>query len=135
MSLDPVWNEGWIVASHALAAMLAVIIGGVQFAMPKGTPGHRIMGYVWVVLILFVSVGSFWIHSLRVIGAFSPIHILSVITIVTALWAVRSARVGAIQDHRWAMITLFGLALIVTGLFTLLPGRAMHAVMFGPATG
>lgn len=131
MSLEPLWNEGWIVASHALAAMLAVILGAAQFVWPKGMTGHRAVGYVWVALILFVAVGSFWIHSLRVFGAFSPIHILSAITIATAVWGVRCARVGAIQSHRWTMITLYGLALIVTGAFTLLPGRAMHAVLFG----
>lgn len=134
MSLEPLWNEGWIVASHALAAMLAVILGAVQFVLPKGTPGHRAIGYAWVALILFVALGSFWIHSLRVFGAFSPIHILSAITIATALWAVRCARIGALQSHRWTMITLYALALIVTGLFTLLPGRAMHAVVFGAPT-
>jgi uncharacterized membrane protein len=31
------------------------------------------------------------------------------------------------------MLSLYFLALIVTGLFTLLPGRVMHSVLFGSA--
>ena len=30
------------------------------------------------------------------------------------------------------MISIFGGALIIAGLFTLMPGRIMHAVVFGP---
>ncbi len=30
------------------------------------------------------------------------------------------------------MIAIFSGALVIAGLFTLLPGRIMHAVVFGP---
>ena len=46
--------------------------------------------------------------------------------------AVLSARRGQIEGHRSAMIWMYALALMVTGLFTLWPGRIMHAVVFGP---
>jgi len=35
-------------------------------------------------------------------------------------------------DHRRVMIGIFSGALVIAGLFTLLPGRIMHAVVFGP---
>jgi uncharacterized membrane protein len=35
-------------------------------------------------------------------------------------------------DHRRIMIMVFAGALVIAGLFTLLPGRIMHAVIFGP---
>jgi uncharacterized membrane protein len=35
------------------------------------------------------------------------------------------------QNHRWAMTGLFLGGLVVTGLFTLLPGRLMSQVLFG----
>ena len=38
------------------------------------------------------------------------------------------------RDHRIMTMTFFG-ALIVAGLFTLLPGRIMHAVVFGHRWG
>ena len=47
------------------------------------------------------------------------------------LEAIRSARNGNIIRHKRMMKLLYILALIVTGLFTLLPGRTMNAVLFG----
>jgi uncharacterized membrane protein len=35
-------------------------------------------------------------------------------------------------QHRNAMIAIFLGALVIAGLFTLLPGRIMNAVVFGP---
>lgn len=36
-----------------------------------------------------------------------------------------------IAPHRWAMIGIFSGALVLTGLFTLMPGRAVNAVLSG----
>ena len=45
-----------------------------------------------------------------------------------AVWRAHTHRVAA---HRRIMIILFTGALVITGLFTLLPGRIMHRVVFG----
>ncbi|WP_393956232.1 hypothetical protein [Methylorubrum sp. POS3] len=45
--------------------------------------------------------------------------------------AIVHARARRIEAHRWTMIGLFVGALVITGLFTLVPGRVMHAVLFG----
>jgi len=116
---------------HAYAAFLAVILGGIQLLRPKGTGTHKYLGYAWVVLMLWVSVSSFWIHTINVIGPFSPIHLLSIFTIWSVFEAIRSARRGNISRHKRMMKLLYLLALIVTGLFTMLPGRTMNAVIFG----
>ena len=116
---------------HAYAAFLAVILGGIQLLRPKGTGTHKYLGYAWVVLMLWVSVSSFWIHTIKVIGPFSPIHLLSIFTIWSVFEAIRSARRGNISRHKRMMKLLYLLALIVTGLFTMLPGRTMNAVIFG----
>jgi uncharacterized membrane protein len=41
------------------------------------------------------------------------------------------ARGGKIKAHRRAMILLFWLALVLTGLFTFSPGRIMNQVVTG----
>ena len=41
------------------------------------------------------------------------------------------ARQHNVRAHRVAMIWIFTLALVVTGLFTLAPGRIMSKVVFG----
>jgi uncharacterized membrane protein len=38
---------------------------------------------------------------------------------------------GSVDRHRNAMIAIFVGALVIAGLFTLMPGRVMHAVAFG----
>jgi len=41
------------------------------------------------------------------------------------------ARRGNIRGHKRSMIGLFAGALIIAGIFTFVPGRIMHAVLFG----
>lgn len=124
------FEAGWLIASHALAAMAALLVGGLQFALPKGTKAHRLTGYVWVVAMLWVALSSFGIHSIEWIGPFSPIHLLSVVTLVSLAYAVRVARTN-INAHRKTLISLYLGGLVVAGGFTLLPGRLMHQVVFG----
>jgi uncharacterized membrane protein len=88
-----------------------------QFAAPKGTLPHRTVGWIWVGLMLVVSLTSFWIHELRIWGPWSPIHLLSIATLATVPLAVWHARRHAVQHHRWSMISIFTGALVVAGLF------------------
>jgi uncharacterized membrane protein len=45
--------------------------------------------------------------------------------------AVWRARHHDVSGHRRVMILIFAGALVVAGLFTVAPGRIMHAVVFG----
>jgi uncharacterized membrane protein len=45
------------------------------------------------------------------------------------VWRAHRHRV---TDHRRIMIEVFSGALVIAGRFTPLPGRIMHAVVFGP---
>ena len=81
--------------------------------------------------MLTIAVSSFFIHSIRLWGPFSPIHLLSIFTVVMLARAVFNARRHRVDAHRNAMVGLFLGALGIAGAFTLLPGRIMHAVVFG----
>ncbi|MBZ9917664.1 DUF2306 domain-containing protein [Mesorhizobium sp. BR1-1-12] len=116
-----------------LAAFAALAIGGVQLALPKGTLRHRAMGYLWAALMLAVAISSFWIQQIRLIGPFSPIHLLSILVLVTVPLAVWHARNHRVAKHRKAMIALYIFALVGAGVFTLVPGRILHDVVFGVA--
>ena len=129
--MAPLFNETQPIPFHAMAAMLAIVIGAIQFSMKKGGIKHKALGYIWVSLMLFVSISSFFIHEIKLWGNYSPIHLLSIWTIFSVGLAIYFVRVGNIKRHRQVMIALYGFALILTGLFTLLPGRAMNQVMFG----
>jgi len=116
---------------HAFAAMAAMILGAVQLALPKGTTPHRIMGYVWTGLMATVALSSFAIYELRLIGPFSPIHLLSIFVLYSLFRLVRAARAGRIAEHKRVVVNLYLLGVLLTGAFTLLPGRIMYQVIFG----
>jgi len=132
MTLAPLLDTPPVVQLHAFAAMGAFVLGAVQLSAPKGTLPHRTVGWMWVVLMALIAASSFWIHDIRLMGPFSPIHLLSIFTLVMLPLAVLHARRHNVDGHRKAMTTMFVGALVIAGLFTLLPGRIMHAVVFGP---
>ena len=132
MSFAPLLEAPAAIQLHAFAALAAFALGIVQFSAPKGTIPHRTIGWIWVVLMLAVSISAFWIHQLRLWGPFSPIHLLAIFTLIMLPIAVWNAHRHRVQPHRIAMISIFVGALVVAGLFTLVPGRIMHAVVFGP---
>jgi uncharacterized membrane protein len=132
MSLAPLLEASGTIPLHAFAAMAAFALGIVQFAAPKGTLPHRTVGWIWVGLMAVVATSSFWIHEIRLLGPWSPIHLLSIFTLIVLPIAVWRARRHRVADHRRIMILIFVGALVIAGLFTFLPGRVMHAVVFGP---
>jgi uncharacterized membrane protein len=132
MSLAPILNATPAIQLHAFAAMGAFVLGAIQLAAPKGTIPHRTIGWTWVALMLAVSISAFFIHEIRMWGPWSPIHLLAAFTLVTLPFAVRHARRHAVDRHRNAMISIFLGALVIAGAFTFMPGRIMHAVVFGP---
>ena len=131
MSLTPLLEAALAIPLHAIAAMAAFALGIVQFAAPKGTLPHRTLGWIWVGLMAVVAISSFWIHQLRLFGPWSPIHLLSIFTPIMLVVGVLYARRHNVRGHRITMISIFAGALMVAGLFTFVPGRIMHAVVFG----
>ena len=131
MSLAPLLNASPTIQLHAFAAMAAFALGVVQLSAPKGTLPHRTIGWIWVSLMLVVSISAFFIHTIRLWGPWSPIHLLAIFTLIMLPLAVLPARRHDVARHKWAMISIFTGALVIAGAFTLLPGRIMHAVVFG----
>lgn len=131
MTLQPLLKADLAVQIHAFTALAAFALGLVQFAAPKGTLLHRTIGWLWVTLMLIVSISAFFIHELRVWGRWSPIHLLAIFTLIMLPLAVLRAKRHQVVQHKRAMVSLFAGALLIAGLFTLLPGRVMHAVVFG----
>jgi uncharacterized membrane protein len=131
MSLAPLLDAAPQIPLHAFAAMAAFVLGVVQLAAPKGTLPHRALGWIWVALMIGVALSSFWIHQIRLVGPWSPIHLLSIFVLIVVPLGVWRAHRHQVADHRRIMILIFSGALVIAGLFTLLPGRIMHAVVFG----
>jgi uncharacterized membrane protein len=131
MTLAPLLAASPAIQIHAVAAMAAFVLGIVQLSGPKGTTVHRSIGWLWVGLMLIVSITAFWIHTILLWGPWSPIHLLAIFTLITLPLGVLHARRHRVKQHRIVMLALFFGALVIAGLFTLVPGRIMHAVVVG----
>lgn len=131
MTLEPLLSASPTIQIHAFAAMTAFVIGTVQLSRTKGDGPHRMAGYVWVGLMLVIAASSFWIHGINQWHGFSVIHALSLWVLFFVPVAVMLARRGNIRAHKRSMIGLFAGALIIAGIFTFVPGRIMHTVLFG----
>ncbi len=120
-------NYSWtpLIAAHAVAAGSAVLMGAGVLLRRKGDARHRLMGRVWVGLMLLTALSSFGIYR----DHFSWIHGLSVFTLAMLALGVKAAREGRVRTHRNIMAGTYAWGLIVTGLFTLLPNRLLgHAL-------
>lgn len=133
MTLQPLTEASFAIQLHAWAAILAFVLGGFVLFRRKGDRLHRVGGMVWVGLMVIVCVSSFFIHTIRLVGIWSPIHLLSIGTLVSMAWSIREVRRRNIVSHRSIMQWTYGGALIIAGVFTFMPGRIMYRVFFeGP---
>ncbi|QUS40099.1 DUF2306 domain-containing protein [Tardiphaga alba] len=133
MNLSPLLDSAAPIPLHASAAMAGFVLGIVQLIAPKGTLSHRVIGWAWVLLLAVTAISSFWIHShgFRLWRDFGPIHLLSIFAPVMLVIGVLRARRHRVRAHAITMVSIFVGALVVAGVFTLVPGRVMHMVVFG----
>lgn len=131
MNLNALLAASLPIRIHVAAVMLALVIGVFQLALKRGTALHRAMGWTWIGAMAVTALSSFFIHQIRLVGLWSPIHILSVTTLLALVLAIHAAKQGKMRRHGIIMSSLFFYAIIGAGVFTLLPGRVMHAVLFG----
>ena len=124
----PLYSWTPVVMLHAGLAATAVMLGGMLLRSRKGHLAHRIGGWLWVTCMALVAGVSFAIYGPR---GYSWIHGLSVFTLVSLVIGVYLARTHRVRAHRAHMITLYIGALVITGLFTLLPGRLLGSALWG----
>lgn len=123
-----------IIQWHAGAALLALVVGPFALWRQRRDRLHRVLGVSWILLMLTVATTAWFIHTIRLIGPFSPIHLFALWTYWSLFVALRHVWAGRYQAHGAEMQSLYLWALGFTGVLTLLPGRAMHRVLFGEDT-
>jgi uncharacterized membrane protein len=89
----------------------------------------KLLGRSWAVLMAAVALSSFWIFEIRGGAGPSPIHLLSVWTLVSLGLAVWVIRRGNVRAHRGFMIGTF-IGLAGAGIGALAPGRALYRLFF-----
>lgn len=119
---------------HLVTVVPCFFIGTALLIMKKGTPIHKQLGRVYMVLMLFTAMVTLFMEAQvgpTLWNHFGWIHCFSVLTI----WSVPSAyfaiKRGDVQRHKRSMISLYFGALIIAGGFTFFPGRYLYEVFFG----
>ena len=115
---------------HLLGAVPALVIGAVMLFREKGTPSHKVLGRVWIALILLVSISSFFIFEIRDGAVPSPIHLLSIWTLIAISLALYHIRRGNRRAHRGFMIGTY-VGLLIASTLAFEPGRLLGNFLFG----
>jgi len=134
MNIDPLLHAPLSVKVHLATVIPAFVIGTWQvFLSHKGATAHRALGYVYMALMTITAIDALFIHALMPNAPFglSPIHLLVPLTLFSVGKALWAAGRHDIRRHRNAMIALYVGGILIAGSLTLLPGRLLHAVVFG----
>jgi uncharacterized membrane protein len=118
----------WVIQLHVAAALCALVIGTALLLGVKGRAFHRVAGWAWVICMMTVAIGSFWI---RTTGHLSYIHMLSGGVAIGVPLAVIAVKRGNLKSHRARMTRTFLGGLIIAGAFTFVPGRLMWMIFLG----
>ena len=117
----------WLIL-HLATVIPAIPLGAYVLLRRKGDARHKRLGRIWAVLMLATALSSFGLTGMT--GSYSPIHLLSILVLITLPRAIWDARRGRMAGHRRTMSVLYA-SLVVAGLFTFLPGRLFGIWLFG----
>lgn len=118
------------IALHLSAALPAIALGIAVLMRRKGTPSHKLLGWLWVAAMALVAVSSFWIAGIRASGGFSLLHILSAWTLLCLALAIGAIKRGRVRAHKGFMLGVF-VGLVAAGLASLAPDRLLYERLQG----
>jgi uncharacterized membrane protein len=135
MSLAPLLAAPLAIQVHVFTVLPAFVIGTwLIFVSRKGAPRHRFWGYVYLALMTATAIASLFVQTIMPdgpFGGFSPIHIFVPVTLTGVVFAIYGAKTRNIRLHKRAMLGVYIGGILIAGAFTFVPGRIMHAVLFG----
>ncbi|MCL4671336.1 MAG: hypothetical protein KJZ64_00005, partial [Sphingomonadaceae bacterium] len=87
---------------HVASVLPTIPLGGYLLLAPKGTPRHRMLGKVWLMLMLVTATSAIFIQTT---GGFSWIHLFVPLTFHAAWKVMDTARKGDIAGHKKHLVT------------------------------
>jgi len=115
---------------HLATVLLGFTIGAVQMLGEKGTTMHRLLGWTFVVFMMFTALDALFIKdgpTWRV----TPIQLFSLIVLIGLPFAVLAARRHNVAAHARGMTGIYFGGLVLAGILTFTPGRLIWRVFFG----
>lgn len=123
-----------IVLIHLCIILFCVLFGTYLIFAKKGTPFHKTIGKVYMILMGITGILTLFIPAQigqRIFNHFGPLHLLSILTIYTVPTAWFAIKRGDVKSHKIAMIMLYVGGIIIAGGFAIFaPGRYLHSLFF-----
>lgn len=119
--------------AHLATILPAFAIGTYMLIRRKGTPLHRLLGKIYMVLMLVTATITLFMPAavgFRLLNHFGFIHLFSVLTLTSVPLAYFAAKRHDIPSHRRNMIGLYVGGLIIAGGFAFMPGRLLNTWLF-----
>ena len=119
---------------HLTTVLPAFLIGTYLLLNPKGTPRHKSLGAIYM-LLMMITAGLTLFMPAKVgptlLNHFGWLHLLSGLVIYSVPAALFAARNGNIRAHRLFMLGLYLGGIIVAGSFAFAPGRMLNIWITG----
>jgi uncharacterized membrane protein len=119
---------------HLATVLPAFAIGLLQLVRRKGTSSHKLLGKVYMLLMLATALITLAMPAEvgpRLLNHFGFIHGFSALTLLSVPTAYLAARRGNIKAHRASMIWLYVGGILIAGSFAFGPGRMLNEWLFG----
>lgn len=130
ITLTPITQASLAIQIHLVTALAALVFGTTMWLRAKGTRSHKMMGRLFIGMMVATAISAYFIRSLGD-GGFSWIHIFVPITLIGSYQVVSSIRRGDIKRHKLHVRNMFFAALLIPGAFSFMPGRTMWMIFFG----
>ncbi len=109
------WSGTRVGQAHMIAGLIALVIGPVILFRPKGTLGHRTLGYLYVILMAGVNISALTMYDLT--GGPNLFHFFAALSLVTITpgiyFAIRARTTGdatkLISHYHFMTWSYFGL--------------------------
>jgi len=100
-------NFAWL---HLSIILPAFFLGTFLLLNRKGTPLHKLLGKIYMCLMLLTGVITLFMPAYigpRIFNHFGFLHLFSLVVLVTIPMSFMAARRGDIKSHRGSMIGLY----------------------------
>ena len=141
VNLQPILDAPFAIQLHFVTVVPAFFLGAWQLlASRKGSPSHRLIGKIYLMLMSITAMAAFFIPSFTPFSISAGpirlglIHLFIPLT-VNGIWQTRKAlRTGNIAAHKASMRGLYIGGLIIAGLLTFIPGRIMYRMFLAESS-
>jgi len=137
MNFDPLLHASLAIQIHVATIVPAFLLGAWQiFLSTKGGPLHRKVGSVYIGLMIVTAISAFFIRAASLpdmpsFRGFTPIHLFIPVVLINVGLTLFALRTRRFKLHRATMMGLFVSGIGIAGALAFMPGRVMHAVIFG----